>query len=227
MRKSTWAVLFIFWSLLSAAAWSLCTPIFYDWATQALAGRTDSDQAALIATVSANGLPFVAAAVVVMLMVFLARPTRRQNVAQRRAIPQGARIQASPGAGSVTRNAERRASRSTTRRLYIRPAKTLVASGARFGVVLLGDGVDNVRERGRRPNEEIYFKKLDDCGTLMAQIPNDGARFKCFVDYKGLKFERVKRALSASRFTVVTPRADRNFRAWFLLPGSKSNRIGQ
>jgi hypothetical protein len=206
MRKGTLAVLFVCWGLLSAATWNLCQPIVYDWTIQALAGRTGSSQAELIASVAANALPFVTIAAVILLTVLLVRPTRHRNVAQRPAEPQAARTQ------SATQNTARRATRTATKRLYIRPAKTLVASGARFGVVLLADGAD----------EEIYFKKLDDRGTLMAQIPDSRARFKCFVDYKGLKFERVKHALSASRFKVVTPRADRSFRAWFLLPGSKT-----
>ena len=200
MRKGTLAVVFVCWSLLSAAAWKLCQPIVYDWTIQALAGRTGSSQAELIASVAANALPFVATAAVILLIVLLA---------QRPAGPQAARPR------SAAQDTARRATH--TKRLYIRPAKTLVASGARFGVVLLADGAD----------KEIYFKKLDDRGTLMAQVPDDRARFKCFVDYKGLKFERVKHALSASRFTIVTPRADRSFRAWFLLPGSKIGTRGR
>jgi hypothetical protein len=195
MRNKTLAVIFVCWGLLSAAAWKLCKPIVYDWTTQALAGRTGSSQAELIASVAANALPFVATAAVILLIVLLA---------QRPAGPQAARTR------TAAQDTPRRVTH--TKRLYIRPAKTLVASGARFGVVLLADGAD----------KEIYFKKLDDRGTLMAQVPDDRARFKCFVDYKGLKFERVKHALSASRFTVVTLRADRSFRAWFLLPGSKT-----
>lgn len=217
MRKRTLAVLFIFWSLLSAAAWRLCKPTFYDWTTHALAGRTDPSQAELIASLSANGLPFVAAAAVILLMVLLARPTRRNKGAQRPAVPSAARIQPPPPAANLTRNSKQRTTQSATKRLYIRPAKALVASGARFGVVLRANGAD----------KEIYFKKLDDRGTLMAQIPDDRARFKCFVDYKGLKFEHVKHALSASRFKVMTARADRNFRAWFLLPGSKTAASGR
>jgi hypothetical protein len=206
MRNRTLAVVFVCWGLLSAAAWKLCKPIVYDWTTQALAGRTDSSQAELIASVAANTLPFVAVAAVIVLIVLLVRPTRQSNVAERSAVLQAARTR------SATQDIARRAARTATKRLYIRPAKTLVASGARFGVVLVADGAD----------KEIYFKKLDDRGTLMAQIPDDRAQFKCFVDYRGLKFERVKHALSASRFKVMTPRADRSFRAWFLLPGSKT-----
>jgi hypothetical protein len=208
MRNKTLAVIFVCWGLLSAAAWKLCKPIVYDWMVQALAGRTDSSQAELIASVAANALPVVAVAAIILLMVLLVQPSRRQNIAQRPGVPQGARTR------SAAQDTTRRATRTANKRLYIRPAKTLVASGARFGVVLLADGAD----------KEIYFKKLDDRGTLMAQVPDNRARFKCFVDYKGLKFERVKHALSASRFTVVTPRADRSFRAWFLLPGSKTAR---
>ena len=200
MRKRTLAVLFVCWGLLSAAAWKLCQPIVYDWTIQALAGRTGSSQAELIASVVANALPVVAVAAVILLMVLLA---------QRPAGSQAARTR------SAAQDTARRATH--TKRLYIRPAKTLVASGARFGVVLLADGAA----------KEIYFKKLDDRGTLMAQVPDDRARFKCFVDYKGLKFERVKHALSASRFTIVTPRADRSFRAWFLLQGSKIGTRGR
>jgi hypothetical protein len=222
MRKRTLAVLFIFWGLLSVALWRLCKPAVHDWALQALAGRTDSDQSELIATVAANGLPFVAAAAIIVLMALLARPTKRHHIAQRSAAPRPARVAATQGAGRPARSPARRTARVTTRRLYIKPTKTLVNSGARFGVVLLASGADDRRDHGPRPKTEIYFKKLDDHGTLMAQIPDDGQQFKCFVDYRGLKFERVKQALTASRFTIVTPRANRSFRAWFLLPGSKT-----
>src|SRR5271166_843710 len=134
MRKRTLAVLFVCWGLLSAAAWKLCQPIVYDWTVQALAGRTGSSQAELIASAAANALPFVAVAAVILLMVLLVRPTRHRNVARRPAEPQAARTR------SATQNTARRA--TPTKRLYIRPAKTLVASGARFGVVLLADGAE-------------------------------------------------------------------------------------
>jgi hypothetical protein len=109
---------------------------------------------------------------------------------------------------------------AAARRIYIKPEQALVNAGARFGIALLK--VSNAGATA--PNNEIYFKKLDDRGTLMAQIPRDCQRapFRCFVDYRGLKFERVKRALRTSRFTVVTPRTGKHFRAWFLLPGFKT-----
>jgi hypothetical protein len=229
MRRWTFAVLFICWCGLSAAAWWLLTPITFERMTHQLAGRVDPNQVALIATVAANALPFVASAVVVLLAFLLARPTRRQ-IATERTVPETTVLR-SPSAAAGTRsalaaagtmpNVAARTTPAATRPLYIRPASTLVNSGARFGVIVRRGG-NNAQDRGAQ--HEIYFKRLDHRGTLMAQIPYDrqqSPRLQCFVDYKGLKFECVKRALTASRFTIITPRADRNFRAWFLLPGTR------
>jgi hypothetical protein len=200
MRRRTVAVLVVCWGLLSAAAWTAGRPAILDWATQNLAGRVGAEHVQPIASATANVLPCLAAGVVVLLIAVLAWRNGRQNVVQRTSSP---------------------AALAAARRIYIKPEKTLVNSGARFGVVLLRDsgGI-----RATAPSNEIYFKKLDSRGTLMAQIPRDGhrAQFRCFVDYRGLKFERVKRALRASRFTVVTPPTDGHFRAWFLLPGFKT-----
>jgi hypothetical protein len=195
-------------------------PAIFDWATQNLAGRVGADQVQPIASATANALPFLAAALVVLLIAVLARPGLRQNVAQRTSSPR-----LSP---ALSTRADRPVDTAlaAARRIYIKPEKMLVNSGARFGVVLLRDSGGM---RATAPNNEIYFKKLDSRGTLMAQIPRDGhrAQFRCFVDYRGLKFERVKRALRASRFTVVTPRTDGHFRAWFLLPGFKTGQTAE
>jgi len=230
MRTRTFAVLFVCWGLLSALAWSLCKPAIFDWTAQVIGGRVDPERAALIASISASVVPFVAPAVVLALVFLLARPTRRKSAARAAApSPKAAPLpvlklasRPAPSIGS-TRPARAQAPAATaiarvmpvTKRIYIKPAKTLVNSGARFGVLLLENGAP-------APNQEIYFKRLGDRGMLMAQVPCNTARplkVKCFVDYKGSKFEHVKRALAASRFTVVSPRADKSFRAWFLLPG--------
>jgi hypothetical protein len=231
MRRWTFAILFICWCGLSAAAWWLSMPITFEWVTNQLAGRVDSNQVELIATVAANALPFVASAVVVLLAFLLARPTRRP-IAIEGAAPE-ATVLRSPSAAAGARstlvaastmpNVAARTTPAATRPLYIKPASTLVNSGARFGVIVRRGG-NNAKDRGAQHEQEIYFKRLDYRGTLMAQIPYDRQqtpRLQCFVDYKGLKFECVKRALTASRFTLITPRADRNFRAWFLLPDTK------
>jgi hypothetical protein len=112
------------------------------------------------------------------------------------------------------------------RKVYIKPAKMLVHSGARFGIVLVNG------EKSAGPGvarDEIYFKKLDDKGTLVAQIPRGGhgrPQLRYFVDYRGLKFERVKRALAQSRFTLLTRQQDRSFRAWFAPSNSSTSRTG-
>jgi len=165
----------------------------------------------------------LAAAALVLFAVLLARPTRG---AQRPTVPPAAVQRASPPAITVpTRAKESRPARVAKRRIYITPASTLVNSGARFGMVLRADA--NSRNGGTEAgsDREIYFRRLDDRGTLMAQIPCDGQLFKCFVDYRGLKPEAVMKALRASRFRAETPRAGRNFRAWFLLPGYKTRAI--
>jgi hypothetical protein len=186
--------------------------MIFNWAAQILAGDVG---AGLMANAASVMLPVLAAGAAVLFIFALARPTPRRTVAQRTVPPRAA-------VAVGTKAAAPEALLNPTRRIYIKPERTLVNSGARFGVVLLRDsgGI-----RATAPNNEIYFKKLDSRGTLMAQIPRDShcAQFRCFVDYRGLKIERVKRALRASRFTVVTPRTDGHFRAWFLLPGFKTN----
>ena len=211
MRGRTVAVLVVCWGLLSVVLWTSSKPVIFNWAAQILAGVAGAD---LMANAASVMLPILAAGAAVLFIFALARPTPRRTVAQRTAPPRAA---AAVGAKADASDALL----SSARRIYIKPEKTLVNSGARFGVVLLGDSGGM---RATAPNNEIYFKKLDSRGTLMAQIPRDGhrAHFRCFVDYRGLKFERVKRALRASRFTVVTPRTDGRFRAWFLLPGFKT-----
>jgi hypothetical protein len=222
MRRWTLAMLFICWCALSAAAWWLLAPITFDWVTHQLDGRVDSNQVELVTTVAANALPFVASAVVVLLAFLLARPTR-QSIGTERAVPDSAVLRPGSAIAGTMPYVAARATPAATRPLYIKPASSLVNSGARFGVVVLRRG-NNAADRGAWREQEIYFKRLDDRGTLMAQIPyhrQQSPQLQCFVDYKGLKFECVKRALTASRFTMVTPRADRKFRAWFLLPGPK------
>ena len=208
MRGRTVAVLVVCWGLLSVALWTLSKPVIFNWAAQILAGDVGAD---LMANAASVMLPILAAGAAVLLIFALARPTPRRTVAQRTAPPRAAAAKADAPDALL----------NSARRIYIKPEKMLVNSGARFGVVLLRDSGGM---RATAPNNEIYFKKLDSRGTLMAQIPRDGhrAHFRCFVDYRGLKFERVKRALRASRFTVVTPRTDGRFRAWFLLPGFKT-----
>jgi hypothetical protein len=213
--------LFVCWSGLSAAAWWLFRPAVFDWATLQLAGQIDSSEVELIA----NGLPLVASALLVLLVLVVARRASRSVATKRSAAPGAAPLPITAPAPE-TREENAPTARAVTRRLYIKPAGSLVNSGARFGVVVLPNGT-NVRNEAAWPEQEIYFTKLDDRGTLMAQVPYDNQqrpRLKCFVDYKGLKFESVRRALTASRFIMVTQRADPHFRAWFLLPDTK---IGQ
>lgn len=222
MGRWTFGALFVCWSGLSAAAWWLFRPAVIEWATHHLAAQIDSSQIELIA----NALPFVASALVVLLVFLVTRRASRSVIAELSAAPEAAPLFPTTASEPASRKENALTARAVTRRLYIKPAGTLVNSGARFGVVVLPNGA-NVRDAGARPEQEIYFKKLDTRGTLMAQIPYDhqrSTRLKCFVDYKGLKFERVRHALTASRFVIVTPRADRHFRAWFLLPGTKIGR---
>jgi hypothetical protein len=215
MRIGTFGVLFVGWSGLSAAVWWLFRPAVFDWATHQLAGQIGSSQVELIA----NVLPFVASAIVVLFVFLVTRRASRSVRTERSAAPEAA-PRPTTASTPVSHEENALAARAVTRRLYIKPPGTLVNSGVRFGVVVVPHGA-RVRDVGARPEREIYFTKLDDRGTLMAQIPYDHQRtprLKCFVDYKGLKFESVRLALTANRFIMVTPRADRHFRAWFLLP---------
>jgi len=201
MRKRTLAALVLFWSMLSAVMWASLEPTALDWITPRLAGF-DPHTAQLIATVAADALPLVVAGLVVWFMVLLARPATQER-SQRPAVREA------PAAPST-------ASHATSKIISIKPDKTLVHSGLRFGLLRVADAKNQARH-----DEEIYFKKLSDRGALMARVPYDarrGFQFKCFVDYKGTKFERVKSALSASGYKSVTPKAGPEFRAWFLLP---------
>jgi hypothetical protein len=211
MQKSIWTVLVVCWGALSTAVWKVCQPAIHDWAAQALTGRVDANQTDVIAFLLANGLPFVAVAAAMLLVLLLARLRNRRNAAQQ---PAAKAVPLSAGQTNESTPSHRGfgANRTADRKIYIKPPKILVHSGARFGV-LLANG-----DQRSQPNTEIYFRKLDDRGTLMAQVPRDGRRFTCFVDYRGLKSERVERALMASRFTLMAPQTDENFRAWFLPP---------
>lgn len=209
----------VFWLGLSAAGW-LFRPAVFDWATRHVAGQFDPSQIELIA----NTMPFVASALVVLLVFLVTGRAQRSVMTEGSAAPKAAPLEPATPSGQSSRKENTPAPRSVTRRLYIKPAGALVNSGARFGVVVLPNGT-NVRDAAAWPEQEIYFTKLDDRGTLMAKISCDDQRrpqLKCFVDYKGLKFECVKHALTTSRFIMVRPRADRQFRAWFLLPDTKS-----
>jgi len=214
MRRWTLGIiLFVCWSGLSAAIWWLFRPAVFDPATQQLAGEIGLSQIELIA----YALPFVASALVVLLVFLVTRRASRSGMIERSAAPEVATL---PTSSPASREENTPAARAVTRRLYIKPAGTLVNSGARFGVVVLPNDT-NVRDAGASAGPEIFFTKLDDRGTLVAQIPCDHQRrprFKCFVDYKGLKFESVRHALTSSRFIMLTARVDRHFRAWFLLP---------
>jgi hypothetical protein len=221
MRVWTVGVLFVCWSGLSAVAWWLFSPAVFDWATHQLAEQIGSSQVELIA----NVLPFVASALVVLL-VFLVARRASPSVETERSAAREAALRPTITSVLASRQESSPAARPVTRRLYIKPPGTLVNSGARFGVVVLSHSA-GIRDRFVRPEQEIYFTKLDDRGTLMARIPCDHRRrprLKCFVDYKGLKFESVRHALTASRFIMITPRAERHFRAWFLLPETKIGR---
>jgi hypothetical protein len=206
MRKRTFVVLFACWGLLSAVGWWLWDGAIDEWVTQNLSGRVDPGLVTSIASASADVLPFVGAGVLMLVGIWFAQTLRRT------ARPPASRPRRGPA--------------SSPRKIYIKPAKTLVHSGARFGVVLLNskkaNGVSGARD-------EIYFRKLDDRGTLMVQIPRsgqDGLQVRYFVDYRGLKFERVKRALAESRFTLLTRQQGGSFRAWFSPSNSKAGRAG-
>jgi hypothetical protein len=221
MRIGTFGVLFFCWSGLSAAGWWLFRPAMFDWVTYQFAGQIGSSQVELIA----NVLPFVASALIVLLVFLVTRRASRSVRTERSGAPDPVLLQ-TPASAPTAGQENAPAARAVTRRIYIKPPGTLVNSGARFGVVVVPHGA-GVHDVGARREREIYFTKLDDRGTLMARIPYDHQRrprLKCFVDYKGLKFESVRHALTASRFIMVTSRTDRHFRAWFLLPEMKIGR---
>lgn len=240
MGKRTIAVLVLFWSMATAILWAGLYPPLSAWVTAKLAGF-EPHQAMLIATGVAGACPPLAATLVTFLAALLARPTSAtlpQSSRAREVSPRG--VQAQPagafrpivGAGPAGQlsvpvrtdgaisspfwNATS-SNRAARRLICIKPDKTLVHSGLRFGLVRVAG--DRGQDHGGL-SEEIYFKKRDECGTLIAQVPNDGRafQFKCFVDYRGTKFDRVKNALSAAGFTTVTPRPNNQFRVWFVLP---------
>jgi hypothetical protein len=206
MRKRTFAILVLFWGALAAVIWRAFEPLAFEWIEPRASAFAGND-ANLIATIAAGACPLALSAVVVLFVFLLARSTSSEG-SHRVA-------QAAHAAPPVPRKIIR-----------IKPDKTLVHSGLRFGLVPIPSGGDGANVHGA-PSKEIYFKKLGNNETLIAQVPYDqrlGLRFKCFVDYKGMPFERVKHALSASGYTKVTPKADRQFRAWFVLPNYRNGK---
>jgi hypothetical protein len=196
MRKRTLLVLALSWIALSAVLWKALQPVAADWVAPWLSGF-DPHSASVIIAAAAIAFPLAAAATALICILLFARPTRRPRP--------GFPIGGTPS------------TRATTKTIRINPDPTLVNAGLRFGLQAIADGKNAERF------EEIYFKKLNDRGALMAQVPYDdrrGLQFQCFVDYKGTKLERVKHALSASDYRPVTARADK-FRIWFLLPNFK------
>jgi hypothetical protein len=217
MRTRTFAVLVVLWGALSAATWTTLRPLAFDWLTPRLGGLNLHDTAA-IATAAAGAFPLLAAALMVLLIYGLAQPVRPENAPPR---PKHAPARA------ATRGATSRSAQAThfsgSKTIRIKPDKTLINSGLRFGLVRVANGKGGATGHG----EEIYFKKLNDSGTLVAHIPYDersGFQFQCFVDHRGTKFERVKHALSTSGYRAVTPKASNDFRVRFLLPDYKTNK---
>jgi hypothetical protein len=225
MRLRPIAIFIVCWALLSLALWTVLPSAIHDPALSAASRYEDAEHAQWLAWLVANAVPFVAAAIVVGLTAALARRARRappRHPATKTAsqVPDATAAQraSAPIKGEAPTTAiaigKPRASVSATQRIYIRPATSLVHSGARFGLVMV--------RPGQQATDEIYFKKIDDRGTLMACVPLGAARFKCFIDYKGQSFERVRRALAHTRFSIITPRPHNDFRAWFALPNDRA-----
>jgi hypothetical protein len=248
MRKRTIAVLVLFWSALSAVLWAHLYPLVFAWVTLRLADF-GLHQATWIAATASGACLLSAAAVVTFLMAMGARPASpvRGRSAPGRVTPTASAQAPSERAlspiaaarsagqtsvplrtdGAISSPFRRGTStgHAARRRICIKPDKTLVHSGLRFGFVRVADASDRAKDDGPQ-SEEIYFKKRDDRGTLIAQVPYDGRgfQFKCFVDYRGARFDRVKRALLAGGFTKVTPRPNKEFRAWFMLPNYRARK---
>jgi hypothetical protein len=204
MRRRTLAILVLFWGALAAVIWKASEPLAFEWILPRLS--VVAPDATLIATIAAGACAIAVSAVVVLLVFLLARPS-------------------SPERAQATAQATYVAGPSASRLIRIKPDKILVHSGLRFGLVPIPNGKDGAHRRAT--NNEIYFKKLGNSETLIAQVPYDqrlGLQFRCFVDYRGMPFERVKLALSASGYTEVTPKADKQFRAWFALPNYRDGR---
>jgi hypothetical protein len=227
MRLRPIAIFFVCWALLSFALWMVLRSAIYDPALRAASQYADAERVRWPAWIMANTVPFVAAAIVVGVAAVLARQARRAPQQRHPAtalanqVPAATALQRVPAAikGEAKTTAiainESPASLSATRQIYIRPTASLVHSGARFGLVVV--------RQDHQAGDEIYFKKLDDRGTLMARVPLSAARLKCFIDYKGQPFERVRRGLALSRFAIIPPRPRRDFRVWFALPNDGAN----
>jgi hypothetical protein len=209
MRKRTFAVLVLFWGALSAVIWRAFEPLAREWISPRLSGFAPND-ANLIASIAAAACPLAISATVILVIFLLARPATSKSE----------RVQPATRAVPTVHPVARKIIR-------INPDKTLVHSGLRFGLVRVANGKDETHALPQ--SEEIYFKKLDDRGTLIAQVPYDqrfGFQFKCFVDYKGMTLERVKNALAVSGYAEAAPKTNKQFRAWFVLPNYKRIKTG-
>jgi hypothetical protein len=247
MRKRTIAVLVLFWGTLSAILLACFHPVLFAWVTTRLADF-EPHQATMIASAIAGTVLLLAAALITFLMTRWARPASSARprssparvIPPPRAQPKAAALGPFVGASSggqmgvplrtdaaitAPLRSGASANHAARRLIRIKPDKTLVHSGLRFGLVRVADPEEPGQNHGGL-SEEIYFKKRDNRGTLIAQVPRDGRRFqfKCFVDYRGTKFDRVRNSLSAAGFNTLTARPNKQFRVWFVLPNYRTRK---
>jgi hypothetical protein len=105
-------------------------------------------------------------------------------------------------------------------RIFITPPESLQAQNAKFGLLHVRDGKDEVGDKGELLNKWVRFSRPDRHGRSWAKVRyvrRLGFQFHCYVDYKVYDFEEIKRALENGGYTGVYPDKDPR-RAWFLVP---------
>jgi len=106
--------------------------------------------------------------------------------------------------------------------------REILNTGTKFGLLHVRDGKDEVTDKGKLRNKKRWFKEVGEVGqqvTLRASVRYTkklGFQFKCFADYKGIGFKKLKKALQKRRYSDVGEDVGRRGRAWFIHPAYSS-----
>lgn len=104
--------------------------------------------------------------------------------------------------------------------IHLSLSEEILSTGMNFGILHVRDGKDEVEDKGPLLNIETKFQEIDRRGTLQASIKyrkSLGFQFKCFANYRGIKFDEAKEILDRHGYMEVTKGEGKQSRAWFIL----------
>ena len=97
----------------------------------------------------------------------------------------------------------------------------ILNTGTKWGLLHVRDGKDEFPDKGPILHKVYWFKEIDRRGTLKASVRHTkklGFQFKCFADYRGIDFNKLKEVLEKSGYLSVGEGAGKQGRAWFIHP---------